>query len=261
MKRIMMISIAVAVLLLCGESVQAQSRVAQRQRPRTERRVRDERPPREPRRQNVRIAEPPTPVLKMVDADAIHAIEREPFDHNRLKMTQMIISTGGLMSTSQIFAISKAFDFDNNRVQFLTMAYPNCIDKPMFYKVLETLDFGASKERVIDFVIDFKHENPDKRPPVKISSAEMNEIVKMLKKESFDSTRKKLAGMIISGSILTSRQIASMAKTFDFDNNRYDFLLLASRNCSDLHNYVIAANTLDFDNNKRRLMDDITRKP
>ena len=259
MKRIMMISIAVAVLLLCGESVQAQSRVSQR--PRTERRVRDERPPREPRRQNIRIAEPPKPVIKMVDADAIHAIERESFDHNRLKMTQMIISTGGLMTTSQIIAISKAFDFDNNRVQFLTMAYPNCIDKALFYKVLGTIDFNSSKEKIIDYVINFKHDNPDRRPPVNISNAEMNEIVKVLKNESFDSTRKKLAGMIISGSILTSRQIASMAKTFDFDTNRYDFLLLASHNCSDLHNYVIAANTLDFDTNKRRLMDEITRKP
>lgn len=254
-----MISIAVAVLLLCGESAKAQSRDSRR--PRTERRIRDERPPRDLRRSNNRVVEPVKPILKMVDADAIRAIEKEPFDNNRLKMTQMIISTGGLMSTSQIIAISKAFDFDHNRVQFLTMAYPNCIDKALFYKVLTTLDFDASKERIIDFVIDFKHENPDKRPPVKISNTEMNEIVKILKGESFDSTRKKLAGMIINGSILTSRQIASMAKTFDFDNNRYDFLLLASRNCSDLQNYPIAANTLDFDNNKRRLMDAITRKP
>lgn len=254
-----MISIAVAVLLLCGESVKAQTRDSRR--PRTERRIRDNRPPRELRRPRAIVIEPAKPVLKMVDADAIHAIEREPFDNNRLKMTQMIISTGGLMSTSQIIAISKAFDFDNNRVQFLTLAYPNCIDKVMYYKVLGTLDFGASKEKIIDFVADFKHENPDNRPPVRISNAEINEIVKALKNESFDSTRKKLAGMIISGSILTSRQIASMAKTFDFDNNRYDFLLLASRNCSDLQNYPIAANTLDFDNNKRRLMDAITRKP
>ena len=67
--------------------------------------------------------------------------------------------------------------------------------------------------------------------------------------------------MIVSGSLLTSRQIADMAKTFTFDSNRYEFLLFAYRSCADPQNYVIAANTLEFSSNRNNLMRKITRRP
>lgn len=254
--KVMMISIAVGILLFCTDNVQAQSRVVRRAR--TERRVRNERP--NDRRPEAVVAPVPAkPVRKRVDPDAIRAIERESFDSNRLKMTHMIISTGGLLSTSQIYTISKAFDFDSNRVKFLTMAYPNCIDKASYYRVLETLDFSSSKEKITEFVIDFKHDKPDMEPLAAISSHDLNDIVKVLKHESFDSTRKKLGMMITCGCVLTSRQIAAMAKTFDFDSNRYDFLLFAYRNCVDPQNYAIAAGTLQFSSSRSELMRKISR--
>ncbi len=101
----------------------------------------------------------------------------------------------------------------------------------------------------------------DLEPIHKVNNAEMNAIIKMLKKEDFDSTREKLAKMIVSGSMLTSRQIADMARTFDFDSNRYEFLLYAYRSSVDPQNYVIAANTLEFSTNRNDLMRKITRRP
>lgn len=254
MKTRMMIVIAVAALLLYTGNTQAQSRVVRRTR--TERRVRNERP--SDRRTEIVIPAPAKPIYKRVDANAIRAIERESFDSNRLKMIQMIISTGGLLNTSQIYTISKSFDFDSNRIQFLTMAYPNCIDKVYFYKVLETIEFNSSKEKVIAFVTDFKNDQHGYEPLRAISSHELTDIVKILKHESFDSTRKKLAMMITAGCVLTSHQIASIAKTFEFESNRYDYLLFASANCTDLQNYAIAANSLEFASSRRKLMDMIT---
>lgn len=256
MKTRTIIVIAAAALLLYAGNTQAQSRVVRRTR--TERRVRNERP--SDRRTEIVIPVPAKPIHKRVDADAIRAIERETFDSNRLKMIRMIISTGGLMTTSQILAVSKSFDFDSNRIQFLTMVYPNCIDKVSFYKVLETIDYNSSKEKIISFVIDYKDDQQTYEPLRAISNHELNEIVKVLKHESFDSTRKKTAMMITAGCILTSHQIAAIAKTFDFDSNCYDYLLFATRNCSDLQNYAVAANTLDMASNRRKLMDMITRR-
>ena len=262
MKRItMMICIAVAVLLLSTESIQAQSRVVRKARTerRDERQVRRE----EPRRPEREPFMDPKPVpVKVVDNDVIRAFEHERFDSDRLKMADMIFSTGGLMTVTQITRISENFAFDDNRVKFLKKAYINCIDRHNFYRVLPTLQFNTSRDKIMKFVIDNEEDrHRDGEPYGKVSTSDMNAIIKALKNETFDSSREKLADMIVAGNLLTARQIADMAKTFQFDSNRYDFLLYAYRNCADPQNYVIAANTLEFNNNRSELMRKISRRP
>ena len=78
---------------------------------------------------------------------------------------------------------------------------------------------------------------------------------------AFDSAREKLGMIIVCGNMLTSRQIADMAKTFQFDSNRSNFLLYAYRNCSDPQNYVVAANTLQFSSSRNELMRKISKRP
>lgn len=267
MKRnLMMIGIAVAALLLCTENIQAQSRVARRTR--TERREvrRDEKLVRQPDPRRTQgapvIVEQRRPVLKVVDNEVIRAFDREHFDSDRLKMADMIFSTGGLMTVGQITRISDIFDYDSNRIKFLKNAYQNCVDRHNYYLVLATLDYSSSREKIIKFVME-EQDRPyyDAEVVRKVSSSDMTAILKALKNETFDSTREKLARMITSGSLFTSRQIADMAKTFKFDSNRYNFLLDAYRSCSDPQNYAIAANTLEFNSNRNDLMRKITRRP
>ena len=260
MKRRMIIwSIAVAGLLLCTENVEAQSRTARRARPEAPQSATSRRA--ESRNATSRHAVPLQPQRKRVDNETIRAIERERFDSNRLKMADMVFSTGGLMTISQVEYLAECFDYDSERVKFLKMAYLNCVDRPLYYRVLHTLDYNSSREKIIEYVIDVKEDFlRDGEPYAKISNSEMNVILKTLKNESFDSTRKKLAKMIVCGSLLTSRQIADMAKTFDIDSNRYDFLLFASDYCTDLHNYTVAVKTLQFDSNRRKLMDRVARR-
>ena len=258
----MMIGIAVAALLLATENVQAQSRETRGTRieRRNERVIRQE-DPRRSDRGRVIIQEPARRV-KVVDHEVIRAFDRESFDSNRLKMADMVFSTGGFMTAAQIRDVSAMFDFDSNRIKFLKKAWLNCVDRYNFYRVLETLEFSSSRDKMIKFVMDTPIDDPrDMEIAHKVNNAEMNAIIKMLKKEDFDSTREKLAKMIVSGSMLTSRQIADMARTFDFDSNRYDFLLYAYRSSVDPQNYVIAANTLEFNSNRNDLMRKITRRP
>ena len=253
----MMIGIAVAALLLATENVQAQSRETIERR--NERVIRQE-DPRRSDRGRVIIQEPARRV-KVVDHEVIRAFDRESFDSNRLKMADMVFSTGGFMTAAQIRDVSAMFDFDSNRIKFLKKAWLNCVDRYNFYRVLETLEFSSSRDKMIKFVMDTPIDDPhDMEIAHKVNNAEMNAIIKMLKKEDFDSTREKLAKMIVSGSMLTSRQIADMAKTFTFDSNRYEFLLYAYRSSVDPQNYVIAANTLEFSTNRNDLMRKITRR-
>ena len=260
-RRMIFWSIAVAGLLLCAESAQAQSRVVRRTRTETrdDRRVQREEPGR------ARRVEPVIPQprpAKIVENEVIRAFERERHDSDRLRMADMVFSTGGLMTVAQVTRVSESFNYDSNRVKFLKKAYQFCVDRYNYYMVLGTLDYSSSREKIIEFVLDNRTEDIRNGEPVrKISSSDMNTIIKVLKNESYDSTRGKLANMIASGSILTSRQIADMAKTFSYDSNRYKFLLYAYESCVDPENYVIAVNTLEFSSNRNELMRKIGRRP
>lgn len=259
-RKMMMISIAVVALLLCTESVQAQSRVVRRARTETrnDRRIRPE-DARRAERGTVIIQEPRR--VKVVDNEVIRAFSREPFDSDRLKMADMVFSTGGLMTVAQVTRISESFSYDSNRVKFLKKAYLFCVDRYNYYLVLGTLDYSSSREKIIEYVLDNRAEDIRNGEPVrKISSSDMSSIIKVLKNESFDSTRGKLANMIASGSILTSRQIADMARTFTYDSNRSKFLLYAYDSCVDPENYVIAVNTLEYNSNRNELMRKISRR-
>lgn len=262
--KVMMIGLAVAALLIGTESIQAQNRVMRRTR--TERNdaraVRRAEP--QPRRaeRTVVVKEVVPTRVKVVDNEVIRAFDRESFDSNRLKMADMVFSTGGYMTTAQIKQVAEFFNFDSDRVKFLKQAYHNCVDRHNYYRVLSTIEFSSSREKIIKYVMEYQIEDvKDGAPVYKVTSSDMTAIIKTLKNESFDSTREKLAKMIVCGSLLTSRQIADMAKTFQFDSNRQDFLLFAYRSCSDPHNYVIAANTLQFESSRNELMRKISRRP
>lgn len=268
--RMMMIGIAVAALLFAAESVQAQSRVAQRNR--TERRMDDPRRIRQedPRRSDVRrrgyVVTPAAPVeahrIRVVDNEVIRSLEHETFDSNRLKMTDMIFNTDGYMTTAQITRVSGFFSYDSNRIKFLQRAYLNCVDRHNYYMVLNTLQYSSSREKIINYVMDVEREKDlmfDGDIVRRASSSDMTAIIKTLKNESFDSTRSKVAKMIVRGSLLTSRQIADMAKTFTFDSNRKDFLLYAYPSCVDPQNYVVAVNTLEFSSSRNEVMKKISR--
>ena len=266
--RMMMIGIAVAALLLATESVQAQSREIRRERTERsdDRYIREDDPrrtrPEDQRRSPRELPPRPEPRrIKVVDNDVIRSFDRERFDSNRLKMADMVFSTDGFMTTAQIIRVSESFDYDSNRIKFLKKAYLNCVDRHNFYLVLNTVEYSSSREKIISFVIENQEDMILRGEPIrKASSADMNAIIKTLKNETFDSTREKLAKMIVCGSMFTSRQIADMAKTFSFDSNRSHFLEYAYYNCSDPQNYVIAANTLEFSSSRNDLMRKVARR-
>ena len=257
----MMIGIAVAALLLCTESVQAQSRVVRRER--TERRDDRHIDQVDPRRTRTReVPPPPEPRrIKVVDNEVIRSFERERYDSNRLKMADMVFSTGGFMTSEQIIRVANYFDYDSNRVKFLMNAYRNCVDRYNYYMVLGTLDYSSSREKVIKFVLEEKEDMLRETDMVrKVSNSDMSNIIKALKNETYDSTRGKLAKMIVCGSMLTSRQIADMAKTFKFESDRRDFLEYAYMFCADPQNYVVAIDTLKFSSDRNDLMRFISRR-
>lgn len=258
MKKMMTFGIAVAGLLLCTGNVQAQSRVVRSAR--TETRARDDRyvdrnvnrnAPRPVKERHPEVVAKPVPRgPKLVSPEAVAAFGRERYDSDRLKMAEMIFKTDGVMTAEQITRISGMFSYDSNRVKFLTMAYEFCVDRHNYYIVLETLDYSSSREKIIEMVI---RNTPAAKADAVPSQNEMKTIVRTLKNQSFDSTRKKLGMMITAGSLFTARQIADMAATFSFESSRLEFLTLAANSCVDIQNYAVAVSTLSFSSDRRKL--------
>lgn len=280
-QRMIIWSLAVAGLLMAGmEDVQAQSREVRRVN--TERRTDDRsvnqpnpersnvtgtrrpedarRPQQDPRREN--YGKPvPAPRERLVSTDAVRAFGRESFDSNRLRMADMIFSTGGMMTVEQVVEIAQEFDYDSNRVKFLKSAYLNCVDRYNYYLTLRTLDYSSSRDKVIKYITEIREEDEYYyNEYYKISSAEMKNIIRTLDNEDFDSYRLKIARLIVNGNLFTARQIADMAKTFDFDSNRSEFLLYAYDNCVDPQNYSVAVNTLEFRSHRNEVMDELSRR-
>ena len=254
MKRRTIIGMAVAALLLCTTNGNAQSRVVRRANPD---RDYDRRVTVTDRHMDIK---PVVVAPKIIGNDAVRSFKNEPFDNNRLRMAEMIFRTDGAVTARQATLIAETFSFDSNRLDFLKMAYANCVDRHNYYITLRTFDFNTSREKLMDFINSVEAGNP-LRIINRVTNDDMKEIISTLKNETFDSMRYKLSVMILNGGEFTARQIAAMAKTFDFDNNRMDFLFAAYRNCIDRYNYTVAVNTLDFGSNRTKLMNRIEFRP
>ena len=249
MKRGTIIGMAATMFLLCTTNGNAQSRV-----------VRRANPDREPERKvivtdrHIDVIPVPNYAPRIINNDVVKSFKNEPFDKNRLRMAEMIFRTDGAVTARQAALIAETFSFDSNRLDFLKMAYDNCVDRHNYYLTLRTLDFNTSKEKLMDFINNNEADNHH-RIINRATNNDMKEIVSLLKNEAFDSMRLKLSLMILNGGEFTARQIASMAKTFDFDKGRMDFLLKAYKNCIDRYDYTIAINTLSFSSNRTKLLE------
>ena len=81
----------------------------------------------------------------------ITSLRRESFDSNKLKMAKNY-ATSSSLSAAQIAAISKEFDFDNNRLSFAKHAYTNCYDKNNYFLLKDTFEFTSNYNSLLDYI-------------------------------------------------------------------------------------------------------------
>ena len=87
--------------------------------------------------------------------------------------------------------------------------------------------------------------------PVTASDQWVDEMVAILKGQSFDSEKLTTAkGLLNNGLPLTASQIARIAQTFDFGSSQVDFLKAAYSHCFDPQNYERALAILTFSSDR-----------
>lgn len=89
---------------------------------------------------------------------------------------------------------------------------------------------------------------------------EVTQMVDMIQRESFDSTREKLALNFVQNHNLTAAHILQIATKFSFDSNKMNFLKNAYPYCIDKENYALVTNCLSFSSDKEKLLDFISKQ-
>lgn len=101
--------------------------------------------------------------------------------------------------------------------------------------------------------------HPEAHVVVHCSDEEVTQMVEMLKSQSFDSTREKLALNYAENHRLLASQILRLAQEFTFDSSKKEFLKKAYAFCVDPENYAIVVNCLTFTTDKEEILDFINR--
>ena len=86
------------------------------------------------------------------------------------------------------------------------------------------------------------------------SEQEVDLMVDMLHKESFDSTRDKLAMNFVQQHPMKANQILRLCQEFTFNSGKVDFLKKAYPYCVDPENYAIVTTALTFSSDKEQIL-------
>lgn len=86
-----------------------------------------------------------------------------------------------------------------------------------------------------------------------MNNHDFDSAMEMLRQESFDNTRLKIAKQIASSNMLTVNQIKQICQLFAFENNKLEFAKYAYDSCVDKKNYFKLNEVFKFDSDKQQL--------
>lgn len=102
----------------------------------------------------------------------------------------------------------------------------------------------------------YHHRPPVEQYYIECASAEqMQMVIQTLKAQSFDDKRLEIAKLCVTIGYFCTDDMAVMANTFSFDDNRLAFLKYAYNYCLDRENYPKLRNCFTFSSNYNELMD------
>ena len=86
-----------------------------------------------------------------------------------------------------------------------------------------------------------------------MSNYDFESALEMLRNESFDNTRLKIAKQMVKSNRLTVNQIKQVCQLFAFENNKLEFAKEAYHTCVDKNNYFKVNEVLKFETDKEQL--------
>jgi Domain of unknown function (DUF4476) len=84
-------------------------------------------------------------------AEIKKSLEQERFPDDKLKLARVLFKNNGF-TTGQISDLSAQFNFEDDKLQFLKLAYPACVDKGNYHILARLLKFSSDREALMDFI-------------------------------------------------------------------------------------------------------------
>ena len=100
---------------------------------------------------------PPTPPTPKVASDQwvdqmVTIIKGQSFDSEKLSTAKGLLTSGQLLTASQIAHIAKELGFSSSQTDFLKAAHPYCADPQNYEIALAVLTFSSDREAVRTFI-------------------------------------------------------------------------------------------------------------
>lgn len=156
----------------------------------------------------------------------------------------------------QVKSIAQSMRNDDARFRFALMAYPRTVDPENFYEVYDAFSTFSKVMRLHDRIRELDRPAPPVvNLPRVLSDGEFKDVVKSLRRETFDNTRSQVARQIITSSraMFLSSQVKQMMDCFDFEPAKLELAKLAYEFTFDKDKYYLVNEAFSFDSNKQAL--------
>ncbi len=160
-------------------------------------------------------------------------------------------------SSLQVKAIAMRLGDDDSRLEFGMAAYPRTVDPENFYEVYDAFTAFSKVMRLHDRIHQFERVRTP--PPLEVkptvSDQEFKEMLRAVKRESFDNTRKQVAQQILASGrkLFLSAQVKQLVDAFDFEPTKLEVAKYAYEHTYDPEKYFLVNETFSFDHSKQEL--------
>ena len=86
-----------------------------------------------------------------VFADFYQRMKDEAFSDGKNKIIRTAIASTAF-TTDQCARLMDLYSFDDDKVEFLKLVYPNVVDKEAFFRAIDKLTFLSSRDKIRDFI-------------------------------------------------------------------------------------------------------------
>lgn len=208
---------------------------------------------------------------------ALSTVQSQNFDNLRLDIAKQIARSNCLLA-SDVKALTRAFQFENYRLEFAKFAYDYTLDLSNYFEVAEAFDFEPTRSELMDYIrgrgaryrcqgvplgsvvggvsmgspvpVTSAPQAPANAGGAATSSAGCQPCMSV---ESFANalsairgaasglSRLEMAKALLTANCLSAAQVRDICKVLVSEPDRLDFAKQAYRRCCDPQNYLVVS--------------------
>ena len=192
--------------------------------------------------------------------ESLRRLERLPNPAEQAREADALLRDRWL-SSQQVKVVARTITQEDARFSFALNAYPRTVDPENFYEVYDAFTNFSKVFRLHDQIQRQQRQPypPHAPPPAPvvqqpITDEAFADLIKALRAEVMDDTRKALARQMLSGRPrFLSRQIRDLVKLFTFDDTRLEIAKYAYDAVLDSENYYLVNQAFTFNDRKEDL--------